>query len=79
MLVKDKSKTFVQKLSELMIAGTNKRKAIELSIRKVKNLSVASIEGYSVSISGFGKPPPGYVDNLSHARKHSNDMLKCQY
>jgi hypothetical protein len=42
MLVKDKSKTLVQKFKALIIAGTNKRKAMELSIRKVRNLSVAS-------------------------------------
>jgi len=50
MLVKDKSRTRVQKLMLAMIAGTNKRKAIDARIRKVKNLSVASIEGYSITI-----------------------------
>tara|TARA_X000000950_G_C13433408_1_gene464975 strand:- start:242 stop:409 length:168 start_codon:yes stop_codon:yes gene_type:complete len=52
MLVKDKSKTFVQKFKALMIAGTNKRKAIDASSRKVRNLRAASIDRDSISISG---------------------------
>jgi len=84
-LVKDKSRTRVQKLSELMIAGTNKRKAMAVSIRKVRNLSVASIKGHPITRSGLilmDLPPKSceiLKQCLGHARKHSNDMLKCQY
>jgi len=85
MLVKDKSKTLVQKFKALIIAGTNKRKAIVVSIRKVRNLRAASIKGNSITRSGLilmDLPPKSceiLKQCLGHARKHSNDMLKCQY